>query len=515
MPCRFYIVFGIWQIVLSLAFAVRGQAQPPVIPPLAAPAKRLLTPQDSRVWEKLNSPILSADGNWISYSVYREKEGQEEPATLVLQSRDGSRVWKIASDARFVQFSFDSRWACYPISPLPEKDNPALPRRPGMALRNLVTGEERRFDASSADILGHFFIVEGYPATNAPESASVLTMYDLADFSARAVTGVMGWRAAYDFDHILLTRREGSDAVVTLLDTHNWQETLLYKGDMLAGTLRPIDNNTVALFSEQKGSFCLVLSRSVSGKPQVSVLNEQTPGFPAQMHLVPEGSLTFSSDGSMAAFTVRLDAIKPTVKATGGANVEIWRAKEPDTPAQRRRRVQEDHDRTRLCLWNVRENRVLLIDDNSRRDSRILPGFKYVLSHSNVGAAQSGWFLVDTRTGSAAKFANDNLVLLNTGDLVVPNTGDGAVVSQSGRYLAYRVYPDWFVYDTQTGSKRHYAARPNAPYTDKGVIWLDNDAGLVVHDDYDAWLLSPDGSPPLRLTFGREKGAALPLACQV
>ena len=113
--------------------------------------------------------------------------------------------------------------------------------------------------------------------------------------------------------------------------------------------------------------------------------------------------------------------------------------------------------------------------------------------------------LVDLRSGSRTKLGKG----LHEG-VVVP--------SVTGRYLAYYTERNWWVLDTQNGTRRNLTGRLGSSF-DAGrslesgaggpvrkVDWRGRDERLIVHDIVDAWLLRPDGSAPRRLTRGREQG---------
>ncbi len=120
------------------------------------------------------------------------------------------------------------------------------------------------------------------------------------------------------------------------------------------------------------------------------------------------------------------------------------------------------------------------------------------------------WDIVDPRSGTRTSLAQRPV--------------SGVSPSRTGRYVAYFDRGHWCAYDTKDGSRRDLtdgiapSFEANASM-DRGVcgpiwepVWLDDDRGLVAHDSHDAWLLSPDGTAPRRLTRGRERGRVYRLA---
>lgn len=104
--------------------------------------------------------------------------------------------------------------------------------------------------------------------------------------------------------------------------------------------------------------------------------------------------------------------------------------------------------------------------------------------------------------------------------LVVQNqyTGSGFVtISPYGKYIAYFKNKHWWVYDINKNKtvnltedlkisfeniERDYAGDV-FPYGNPG--WSGNDEFIILYDQYDIWLLSPDGNYKERVTKGREE----------
>jgi dipeptidyl aminopeptidase/acylaminoacyl peptidase len=93
----------------------------------------------------------------------------------------------------------------------------------------------------------------------------------------------------------------------------------------------------------------------------------------------------------------------------------------------------------------------------------------------------------------------------------------GIAPSDSMRYFAYYSEKLWWVYDLK--EKRARALHPDGfanfenelddhtvPTKQPAAFphWLDNDEGLIIHDQYDAWLANPKTGAMRRLTNGRK-----------
>lgn len=74
----------------------------------AQEAKKPLTLEDYTLWKHIVSPLISADGRWISYSL-RPNGGD---ITLFFKEINSEKIHEIAYATR-PQFSEDGKWAAY------------------------------------------------------------------------------------------------------------------------------------------------------------------------------------------------------------------------------------------------------------------------------------------------------------------------------------------------------------------------------------------------------------------
>lgn len=122
------------------------------------------------------------------------------------------------------------------------------------------------------------------------------------------------------------------------------------------------------------------------------------------------------------------------------------------------------------------------------------------------------------------EFPNTDIYIKNieTGDeqLVVKNqyTGPGFVsISPYGNYIAYFQNSHWWVYDIKKrrtinltkeidsnfeNFERDYTGDP-LPFGNPG--WTANDEFIILNDQYDIWLITPEGKYKERITSGREE----------
>nr|WP_277875379.1 prolyl oligopeptidase family serine peptidase [Aequorivita sp. KMM 9714] len=121
-------------------------------------------------------------------------------------------------------------------------------------------------------------------------------------------------------------------------------------------------------------------------------------------------------------------------------------------------------------------------------------------------------------------FPNVDLYLKNlkTGELrlICENQytgGNYVTISPTGKYITYFKGTDWWVYNVKTDenvnitkeshqifyNSEHQLPGDAFPYGNPG--WLQNEEYLALYDQFDIWLMSPDGKIKKRITRGREE----------
>jgi dipeptidyl aminopeptidase/acylaminoacyl peptidase len=121
-------------------------------------------------------------------------------------------------------------------------------------------------------------------------------------------------------------------------------------------------------------------------------------------------------------------------------------------------------------------------------------------------------------------YPNADLYVKNiiTGDttLVCKNQyteGQFVTISPAGKYITYFKDKDWWVYNIASGESanitkdlpfsfantEYIRPRDVFPYGNPG--WLPDDEYITLYDQFDVWLLSPDGNVKKRITKGREE----------
>ena len=256
-----------------------------------------------------------------------------------------------------------------------------------------------------------------------------------------------------------------------------------------------------------------------SEKPARRIVDAKTPGIPAE-HKIRSSGLSFSRDASVLMMSISQPKPEdlPKILPEDEIKLDLWhfedgmlqpmQAKRSD-PAKATLTVAYHMDVDRAVVLGTPENpRVsLLTDDGSRA----------LLTDSTPYEKEMTWdgrysdvYIVNTIDGSREK--------------IIEGLRGRASSSTGGRYVIWfdhRDY-DWHTYDVEKGTTRNLTAgipvafdreaddRPE-PHNAHGTSgWTENDAEVLINDEYDIWAVSPETGKFRCITdgLGRASGIA-------
>ena len=241
--------------------------------------------------------------------------------------------------------------------------------------------------------------------------------------------------------------------------------------------------------------------------------------FPAGMRISEGTRLSLSEDGSQVALGIQpwSDKTKPS-NPKDKAGVEIWHTKDIRVMPQQKRSFTQDKAKGILMVWNPGENSLKRASIG--KDGEI-PGFDvstYLSKDMGMTVVTDGRAYSNAVTDGSS-YTDVWVSNLKTGEKYEAIHKDrfGIVPSDSMRYFAYYSEKLWWIYDIE--AKRARALHPDGlsnfeneldDHTVKQKppasfpLWLDNDEGVIIHDQFDAWLANPKTGSMRRLTNGRK-----------
>jgi dipeptidyl aminopeptidase/acylaminoacyl peptidase len=192
------------------------------------------------------------------------------------------------------------------------------------------------------------------------------------------------------------------------------------------------------------------------------------------------------------------------------AAVDIWHWKDADVMARQKISASGDRRRNLLAAWHVDEGKFVQIGKSFtetvtpiERSSRALvrEWTGYAMARS-IGRPAADLYLADLATGGRTRLK------------------DGiddrfAQISPGGKYLLYLQDDHYWTIDLQSRATVNLTKGVPTAFIDResdqttphrppfGTAgWTSNDAGVLLYDRFDVWVVAPDGSKATRLTDG-------------
>jgi len=535
---------------LTLAFAM-------VATSLSAQERRPLDHPDYDVWNRIDGERLAPDGDWVVYALV-PGDGDK---TLVLRETRASGEWRRPRGTE-ARFTANSRWVVFTVEPsaaavdaakaegskgdaLP-KDSLAMVElgalTPGAEPGGYVAGRVKSFSVPEDDGEWVAYLLES-PAEDddardsgeeEPEvedeahdkdEGAELILRHLASSLEFRFRGVTAYRFSRDGANLYYTvssedgagdgayRVEVESGVVTSLATGEGKYTQLVvdESGRRAAFLTNKDD-----WEDEQPSFTLYVD-------DAPLASEGDPGIPEGWWVNQKGDVTFSDDGSRVFFGT---APRP--------------APEPEDEI-------DEEDEVTLDVWNWQDPYIMpmqLIQAESERDrayTAVVPsdGGPVIqlgtLDLPNVTVGSDGDAPVALGTTGLpyrqlvswdGRYADYYTIDVNDGTrkLVAERVRSGRPsLSPASRFIYWWDGTEraWLAWSIETGEASNLTAqipfpvhdlfddRPEPPGSIGTPRWTEGDAGILINDWHDIWLIDPTGrQSPRNVTegVGRREG---------
>ena len=354
-----------------------------------------------------------------------------------------------------------------------------------LVLRRLDTGEEFSFPHAVSYQVADSGTALAYAASTDEEGGDGLHWVDAATGAATAVLEGEGHYRQIAFD-------EPGGSLAFVSDAAEWER----------------DQPAFSLYRYDGGAAAVLVAGAV------------TAGVPAGWWVSEHGAVSFSDDGGRLFFgTAPRSEPEPDEAPLerDAVRLDVWNWKDPYL--QPMQLVQADGERERSYLavaLRGRDGVAQLASPDMPDVARTRDGESdFLLGSTDVPYRQElSWdgryrdaYAVDVGTGERRRLAErvrgGRGVSLSPGGAYGYWWDDGdrdwkaAPVDGSARAVSLTA-------DIPQAFHDELNDRPQGPSPYAGAQWVEGDAGLIVHDRYDAWRVDPAGDePPVRLTSGR------------
>ena len=480
---------------------------------------RTLVSEDYQYWERLGRTDLSSDGRWLAASVSLT----DGDPYMVLRAVNRGNSLRI-DNAFGSSFSDDSKWIGVTTRPSKaESDKLRDAKKPiPTTLEYWAVGTDERTKIES---IASFRFLKGSkylavalrPANPAPDATGDLELIDLASGESDRLLNVASFSANDSGSALLLTVRSSTgENGVRVLDLATMRTKTLYwgKGDV-AGITWAEDSNALALQigesdakKEGNANKILYFADAMTGKVSAELNAKDVAGMYEDWRISERGGLSFSEDGKALFFGTQewKDKKKPTPPEKDKAGVEVWNSADKTPFPQQKLTAGRLQFQAITYAWFPAENRSVKINEDvtqqvralSSRFALIVDSEKYLTAKTD-GSSRADMWAVDLKSGEKwSIFTNQTESRISTGD--------------TGRYIAHYHDKHWWLIDLETRKSTKLVGKgvdfensiddSPAKFKSPGgfVTWFRDDAGFVVHDEYDAWLGKPGDGNLMRLT---------------
>lgn len=372
-------------------------------------------------------------------------------------------------------------------------------------LHNLVTGREKLFSGVTEynfNKSGEWLICK---------RANELLLYNLVTGTERHFPFVVSYSFASNGKALLLNTIEKKDNGVTIalryLGAPDWKERIIWLRNKQENDIKSysVDNSGRQVIFTQDSAGMKIWYYNADTDIAVVKVTNSTPGISEEKTI--SGDVSFSDNGRYIKFFLQSspDNRKPNPEM---AQVEVWAHK--DLYLQSAQAELSKEPEMYIAFVNIENGKVMPLESDSRKLRLQQGDFAVVKKNLEQEYGDRFW-----ETGTGVNNDSNWLVSLNDGSykLLPTSAGDGKFwFSPGGKYLIYfDIDKDghYFSYNLHDGVLKDISA--NVPVNQLGIAnryggnkpkygclagWLENDAGVLVYDNYDIWKLDTEGKEP-------------------
>ncbi|RZK13131.1 MAG: hypothetical protein EOO46_00430 [Flavobacterium sp.] len=457
---------------------------------------------------KLNSNLISRNGHWLAYDIVNKD------LTGYIEIRDiyrGSKSRYVLKNTKFsytrdklMQFDEHNEWFAFLDS-----DTLNIVNLKSLKKSRFANAKEFAFVGGGNYII---YVGKGLKSKN-------ITLMDLRNFESVRFEDLKEFKQSPNGMMLALINGKDKSEILRCFNLNSEVPfaTIIKKTGIIAGLTWSKSNTNLAFFeygkrvNEESFIESIKIYTDLTTRPILKILDpSNTPNFPVAFTILKE-EFFFSDDGNRFFFTLLKNDDNKRILFEDkdvAEDVKILQHNDNSIPSpemvisnrqlfvwhfdlQNLQRVADD-EHTQIILTGDQKN-VLLYNNIT-----YLPRFKYIGDYIDI-------YVKDLITG------NKKIVIKKIG-----NSSSIISASPSGNYVIYFLEKNWWVYDVYKNTHTCITSGLNVsfqnddydrpgikpPYGNAG--WLGNDEKVIVYDQFDIWVLEPDGSKVERITHGRE-----------
>ena len=473
--------------------------------------QRQLPQEDYGLWETLRPEKISNNGHWVSYRM-DYVIGKD---SLFLKNVNTNLVYAI-SEGINGRFSAQNHWFAYLI------------KGKGIGYIDLKTGQRTLVPKAvhySFSANGDYLAI--YSGSSSTEEVkqntllikgltkgTTLKIEDVSEYGFNQKGNRVVYFSTNDTGQFVairhLEKAKGNLEVITCNPNNSYHSLIWDKEGESFAFLEAFED---PLFKEQSH-----IVHQYRQEKLYSFDHRTHIGFPKDMYVSGSTIAKFliSKDAQRVFFGIAPWTLVKEQKETSknnnnSADVQIWHWKDEEVYPRKHIRSRYSK-RPKLSVWWPTEDRFMQIASQEHPETFLTGDQKHALTFHpqayrplfKFGEDYIDIYLSDLATEKKELFLKKQL-----------NINRHTLTSPNGKYISYFKDLDWWVYNIKNNTHSNITERLSHPtYTSKNTTyrtprpfgspgWTKNDNEIIIYDEYDVWLISPDGASQKKLTNGR------------
>lgn len=512
------------------------------------------------LWNSIESPKISSDGNWICYVV---KQGEQDTKLHIYNAK--SKKERILQGGSNPHITPDNDFVIFTIKPPLDSIRAAkrkkvkeyLMPKDTLGILNLKSGELTKIpnlkhfklpkkwngylayqlqpiDETMADsaatvsidsVTQHICLQ--WDKTESEKNGSRLIIRELNTTKEDTLFYVTDFQLAEEKERLIFNTT-GNDttilAGVYLHDCAKHQTKALYRTE---GTFKQLNLDKKG---EQASFVADVDTTDVQIRPYgvyywkgerdtARLIMQRNYDFLPEKWLISEHyQLNFSDDGSKLFFGINPAPILQDTSLLEEeiVEVEVWTYQDKRLYPQQKNQLEKDKKKAFVGVYNTRNQSLIQLQDQAIAELRFTPdaNANHALAYNETN------YLERISWDGFPAYKDIYSINILTGNRIpiAKNVKASPNISPNGRYIYWYSYSDstWVAASVNDDKAIPITVGIDVPLYDElndrprdatpyGIAaWLDRDMGLLIYDRYDIWQVNPTGGNPKRLTKGRE-----------
>ncbi|TAD97610.1 MAG: S9 family peptidase [Bacteroidetes bacterium] len=485
--------------------------------------KKILTHKVYDQWKTIDEKIISADGNWLAYTL-NLPVGDSEVEIFQTLNKNKTRLAR----AKEILFTPNSKFLIFKISPFADSikksknklsDSLAIYNLQTQKISKIAKVQSFKIAKESGNYLA--YLHETDSIAKKKNTGAKLVLKNLENSEEKSFENV----SEYIFD-------KKATKLGFIVKKDSLLKVGIYVYDLLKNTLKTIKQQKgeyknlvfddlgeqLAFIADLENPKPLNYKVFYAKKDTASVIADTTAfNFPDNWLISEHGKIYFSKNGEKLYFGTAPKLPKSIKKTDETVALEIWHWQDKRLQAQQNVELEQDKKKNYLAVISITDRKMIQIANLQVPKVQIATegNTEIALGTSNLPYQQNiSW---ETIVGVGQDLYAMNLKY-NFYTPIAKKVVGNPEISPSGKFVIWYSKPDsaWFSYVFEKQKIVNLTKKipffdqahdsPDFPESYPFGTWIENDEAFFVHDRYDLWQIDPNGEKnPIRLTEGKEK----------